>query len=107
MLSMTVGPFQAISELIVASTIPQDRSLGREADEDLNLASFGQQLMSKAQSHNGTKSTTISTAPTELEPPQTHGNYVFLDYQMRLMALEQQNKKRLMLAQQQAMTADE
>jgi len=95
---MALSPFQAISKLTVNSTISQDRSLGRKVEEDLNLASFGERLLSWAESHTDAQSTTTSTAPVGLEPPRTGENHALQDYQMQLMILEQQNKKRLQIA---------
>ena len=39
-----------------------------------------------------------STSIPEVEPPKKTGNHALQDYQMQLMLLEQQNKKRLLLA---------
>jgi hypothetical protein len=87
---------QAVSEFIINSTISYDGSLGRTAEEDIRLASFGKRLIFEPETSENTPSKPRSPS----QPGASSGgrNHGLQDYQMELMLLEQQNKKRLMAA---------
>lgn len=99
-------PLQMYSELLTTSTISQDYALGQRAEEDSNFASFGQRLSSH-----------LSEVENENQhserPPPANTDVAALDigglenYQMQLMLLEQQNKKRLLLARQEQAKLEE
>jgi hypothetical protein len=92
---------QTTYELIINSTISHDGSEGRTAEEDIRLADFGKRFIIEPESSESSPSKPRSPSP----PPRPlgtsqEGNRALQDYQMQLMLLEQQNKKRLMMARQ-------
>jgi hypothetical protein len=94
---------QAVSEFIINSTISYDGSVGRKAEEDIQLASFGKRLIFEPGEPDASEKTPSKPRSPSPPPRAAHegGNHALQDYQMQLMLLEQQNKKRLMAHQEQ------
>jgi len=79
----------SIIELVPAikATISEDRTTGTSSHEEANLKSLDQ----------GRSALSLKTDPA---PAGRSGNHSLQDYQLQLMLLEQQNKKRLMMARE-------
>lgn len=90
MTTFTPQPSQLrpIVELLLHSTISEDLTQGTSLREEKSF-----RLLAKD---------TPDSPTTETQPPNIlkGGNHALQDYQMQLMLLEQQNKKRLMMARQ-------
>jgi hypothetical protein len=101
-LSMDHPAIQAVSEFIINSTISFDGSVGRKAEEDIQLASFGKRLIFEPGEPDASEKTPSKPRSPSPPPRAAHEgrNHALQDYQMQLMLLEQQNKKRLMAARQ-------
>jgi hypothetical protein len=91
---------QATYELIINSTISHDGSEGRTAEEDIRLADFGKRFIIEPESSESRPSKPRSSSPPGPLGTSQGRNHALQDYQMQLMLLEQQNKKRLMMARQ-------
>jgi hypothetical protein len=74
----------------VLATISEDRTAGTSSHEEANLKSLDQ----------GRGVLSLKTDSVNAPATTGGGNHALQDYQMQLMLLEQQNKKRLMMARQ-------
>lgn len=87
---ISLAPEEEVSDNL--ATISEDRTKGSNAHEEANLKS-----LDRSQS---ALSLTTDFAAARAPLPARGGNHALQDYQMQLMMLEQQNKKRLMMARQ-------
>jgi hypothetical protein len=86
-LSMDHPAIQAVSEFIINSTISFDGSVGRKAEEDIQLASFGKRLIFEPGEPDASEKTPSKPRSPSPPPRAAHegGNHALQDYQMQLM----------------------